>query len=107
MTTTAKAAQAQEAKRLLDLSEAARHRDSVNAAKSRTGTLIGADLDASIAAHREVAEACEAFRQRYYPRSGGVFAASGLVCVLSPRRRRGRIVAEQSINHHTSKETDR
>lgn len=84
----------EDAQQLLTLSLAATDVDHDNALKAAAGTLTGTDLDASIDAHRQVAEACEAFRRRYYPRSGGVFAASGLVCVLSPQRRRGRIVAE-------------
>lgn len=86
--------QAQDAQRLLVLSDDARRIDSINAAKARTHRLTGADLDRAISAHREVEQACEAFRRRYYPRSGAVSAALGMVSVLSPKGRRGRIVAE-------------
>jgi hypothetical protein len=87
-------AEALDAQRLLELSQAAVDVDHADAVKAEAGTLTGTDLDASIAAHRECAQACEAFRRRYYPRSGRVIAALGGVHVMSPKGRRGRIVAE-------------
>lgn len=90
--------EAEDARRLLELSQAAVDVDHANALKAQAHTLTGTDLDESIAAHRECEQACEAFRRRYYPRSGRVIAALGMVSVQSPKGRNGRIVAE-AVSH--------
>lgn len=43
-----------------------------------------ATIEASLAAHRRLDEACKAFRREHYPRTGKVVAAFGEVFTVSP-----------------------
>lgn len=62
---------------------------------ARADRLTSAELDAVMATGRAVDEACEDFRARYFPRSGRVIAALGMVCVASPAGRRTQIVYDE------------
>lgn len=62
---------------------------------ARADRLTGREVDAVLSAGRTVDEACEDFRRRYFPESGRVIAALGMVCVASPKGRRTRIVYDR------------
>lgn len=47
-----------------------------------------ATVEASLAAHKELTDACETFRRRCYPRAGRVVAVFGEVFTVSPAGRR-------------------
>lgn len=59
---------------------------------SRLDELTGAEVEAVLETGRIVDDACEAFRRRYFPRSGRVVVALGMVCVASPGGRRTRVI---------------
>lgn len=82
----------QQAQQLVDLDAQARTLAGRNAARSRAGTLTGADVDEVIAVRDRLGVACEEFRVRHYPRAGRVVAVRGLVLAASPAMRRVKTV---------------
>lgn len=76
--TTTSATLATDARHLTDL-----HAAAVTADRHAGQDTTAATVQASLAAHREPDEACEAFRRRHFPRSRRVVAAYGEVFTLS------------------------